>query len=137
VRVSPCEARHGLGGSGAVHHYPARDGSLTAAGGASVFIRSMSDENAALLRRRYRVSGRVQGVGFRAWAVRRARELPVRGLIRNASDGTVEVEAEGAADAIRRLEELLRRGPALARVQGVTRLEPTEDGLPDGFDVAW
>lgn len=88
-------------------------------------------------RRRFRVSGRVQGVGFRAWAVRRARELPVRGVVRNAADGSVEVEAEGAADALRRLEELLRRGPTLARVQAVKRLEPTDRRLGAGFDVVY
>ena len=97
----------------------------------------MREETEGVIRRHYRVAGRVQGVGFRAWAVRRARELPVRGLIRNANDGTVEVEAEGDADAMRRLEELLHRGPALARVTDVSRLEPTERRLSDGFDVAY
>jgi acylphosphatase len=87
------------------------------------------------IRRRYRVTGRVQGVGFRAWAVRRALELPLRGVIRNAADGSVEVEVEGGADALRRLEELLRRGPSLARVQSVTPLDPTDRVLADGFEI--
>jgi acylphosphatase len=88
-------------------------------------------------RRRYRVAGRVQGVGFRAWTVRRARELGLRGLVRNHQDGWVEVEAEGATGALERLEELLRRGPPLALVRDVKVVTPSQRDLPDGFELAW
>ena len=67
------------------------------------------------------VRGRVQGVGFRAWTERAARQFGVRGgRVRNLPDGAVEVEAEAPDRA--RLDGLLRAlhvGPASARVEGV------------------
>ncbi|MBA4072701.1 MAG: acylphosphatase [Gemmatimonas sp.] len=66
-----------------------------------------------------RVRGRVQGVGFRWFVARTARELALRGWVRNADDGTVEVAAEGAAAQVERLLEALRRGPPHAVVQSV------------------
>jgi acylphosphatase len=89
----------------------------------------------ATVRRRYRVSGRVQGVGFRVWTVRRASALGLRGSVRNLGDGGVEVEAEGPLGAVQRLVELLRRGPALAQVREVRELLPGDDELPAGFDL--
>ena len=70
------------------------------------------------------VRGHVQGVGFREATVRRARELGVRGWVRNRDDGTVQVHAEGSAPAVEALLALLRVGPPLARVESV-ELEPT------------
>lgn len=86
-------------------------------------------------RRRYRVRGIVQGVGFRAWVIRRARRLEVRGTVRNCADGSVEVEAAGEQARLDQLEALLDRGPPLARVSAVTRLDPTTNTLPRGFEV--
>jgi acylphosphatase len=88
-------------------------------------------------RQRFLVRGRVQGVGFRAWIMRRGRELGLRGRVRNLSDGTVEVEAEGDVDSMRRLLELLRKGPPLAVVREVRELPPLGDALPPDFDVAY
>ena len=64
------------------------------------------------------VRGRVQGVGFRAATEETARALGVGGWVRNMPDGAVEVEAEGPEDALRALEQFLRRGPRMARVTG-------------------
>jgi acylphosphatase len=86
-------------------------------------------------RRGWRVAGRVQGVGFRWSTVRAAREAGLRGSVRNAADGSVEVVAEGATAALDRLERWLGEGPPGARVEGVER---TEVGLPipeEGFVV--
>ena len=69
--------------------------------------------------RRFRISGRVQGVGFRAFAARAARTLRLRGGARNLDDGRVEVVASGAVHALERLESALREGPHLARVARV------------------
>lgn len=66
-----------------------------------------------------RVSGRVQGVGFRYWTEDVAQSLGVCGWVRNCDNGDVEVEAEGPRDV---LEEFLRRlheGPVLARVRDI------------------
>ena len=64
------------------------------------------------------VRGRVQGVGFRASTEETARALGLGGWVRNMPDGAVEVEAEGPEDALRELEQFLRRGPRMARVTG-------------------
>lgn len=73
-----------------------------------------------------RVVGRVQGVGFRWWAVRQADELGLTGWVMNADDErTVEIVAEGAPDALDELERRLWRGPDGARVERVdSRREP-------------
>jgi acylphosphatase len=63
------------------------------------------------------VRGRVQGVGFRWFVARRARELALTGWVRNAMDGTVEVAAVGAAERVEALLAALRLGPPLAGVQ--------------------
>jgi DNA ligase D-like protein (predicted 3'-phosphoesterase) len=65
------------------------------------------------------VRGDVQGVGFRAAIVRRARGLDVMGWVRNGEDGTVQVHAEGVPRAVDELVAFLHDGPPLARVAGV------------------
>lgn len=62
------------------------------------------------------VSGRVQGVGFRYFVRQHARSLDLRGWVANRPDGTVEVAAEGAPEAVDALRDLLREGPPGARV---------------------
>ena len=69
--------------------------------------------------RRWRISGRVQGVGYRAFAARAGRALNLRGGARNLDDGRVEVIASGAVHALDRLEAALGEGPGLARVSRV------------------
>jgi len=61
----------------------------------------------------------VQGVGFRFFAERHARQLGLEGYVRNRYDGAVEVEAEGAAPALEQFLNEIRQGPRLARVQDV------------------
>jgi len=71
------------------------------------------------VRRRVRVHGRVQGVGFR-WSTREAaRRAGVGGVVRNLPDGTVEAEVEGAPDAVDAMLAFLREGPPAALVTGV------------------
>jgi len=69
--------------------------------------------------RRFRISGRVQGVGYRAFAARTGRALNLRGGARNLDDGRVEVIASGAAHALDRLEAALGEGTGLSRVSRV------------------
>jgi acylphosphatase len=78
--------------------------------------------------RRFLVAGQVQGVGFRWFVARRARELGLGGYARNLHDGRVEVVATGGdAETMARLEELLRAGPAHARVESVEREDRQDD----------
>lgn len=65
------------------------------------------------------VSGLVQGVSYRAFAVSEARALNLAGYARNLAHGNVEVVALGPRPALERLVEHLRRGPRLSRVDGV------------------
>lgn len=69
--------------------------------------------------RRARVTGRVQGVFFRAWTQQQAGELGVRGWVRNASDGSVEAHLEGDEAAVKALIQRLNEGPPSAQVERV------------------
>jgi acylphosphatase len=71
------------------------------------------------LARRFVVCGRVQGIGFRAFAYDHAIHEGISGFARNMPNGCVEVMAEGEAEAMRRLEMALRQGPPGARVDNV------------------
>lgn len=84
---------------------------------------------------RFLVSGRVQGVFFRACAQTEAQRLSLRGYARNLADGRVEVLAVGAASAIESLAEWLRRGPPMAIVVDVERSLADADEAPAGFEV--
>lgn len=66
-----------------------------------------------------RVSGRVQGVGFRYHIVNRAAQLGLVGYARNMEDGAVEIRAEGSPEALEMLVDAARRGPRWARVDDV------------------
>ena len=72
-----------------------------------------------ILARRYLVRGVVQGVGFRYFTARAARDAGLAGYVRNLADGRVEVVAEGQSAAVESLERVIRNGPPLARVDGV------------------
>jgi acylphosphatase len=73
--------------------------------------------------RRYLVSGRVQGVGFRYFVEKNAVRLGVTGWVRNLDDGRVEVQAQGTAEQLAALEGVLRQGPRWAEVRGVEVME--------------
>ncbi len=77
---------------------------------------------------RFLVRGLVQGVGFRWFALRRARALGITGYVRNLPDGAVEVVAHADDPAaLGRFEELLARGPDHAVVETVEREDLPED----------
>ena len=84
----------------------------------------------------WRVTGRVQGVGFRWFARQQARRWGVRGWVRNLPDGSVEIAAQGSADAIEGLLAAVRRGPPGAEVADIEKL--SSGGLtefPDPFSI--
>jgi acylphosphatase len=73
-----------------------------------------------------RISGRVQGVGFRDWTERKASELGLSGWVRNLASGDVEALFSGPADALDTMLAACRRGPQLARVDDVKIAEAAE-----------
>ncbi|HOY63470.1 MAG: Acylphosphatase [bacterium ADurb.Bin236] len=79
-----------------------------------------------------RVSGRVQGVGYRYFARETAVMLGLGGFARNLPGGDVEVEAEGERESLERLLEALRKGPPASRVSGVE----AEWSEPEGGNAA-
>jgi acylphosphatase len=81
------------------------------------------------------VSGRVQGVGFRAWVVRQATELGIAGSVWNRPDGGVEAEAVGSGAVLERFVAALRQGPRMARVEQVSEQWFECREAPRGFQV--
>jgi len=79
--------------------------------------------------------GRVQGVGFRAFVVRQAAELGLRGEVWNREDGGVEAEAVGPDPVLRRFVAALRSGPSHARVEHVAEQWFERAEAPSGFRV--
>ena len=77
---------------------------------------------------RLRITGEVQGVGYRIWATRTASTHGLCGWVRNRSDGSVEATATGAPEAIAAFVEACWQGPRAARVNGVTLVDAEDDG---------
>lgn len=87
------------------------------------------------LRLRLLISGRVQGVGFRAFALREARWLGVSGYVRNLVDGRVEAVVQGSSNQVEALISACRRGPMHARVHDVATELATGGDLPFPFEM--
>jgi acylphosphatase len=77
------------------------------------------------------IAGRVQGVGFRAWTSRAARDRGLRGWVRNRNDGRVEALLIGDDKDVEAMIEACRTGPRLARVDGIERFPGDDDGSSD------
>jgi acylphosphatase len=88
-----------------------------------------------LTSRRFVISGRVQGVGFRYFVQSAAVRESIRGWVRNLDDGRVEAAAAGDGDAMARFEDALRQGPAGARVDHVQVDETFPLGTVSGFHI--
>ena len=81
--------------------------------------------------RQVTVTGRVQGVGYRAWVEHQARNRNLEGWVRNRSDGSVEALFAGPPDLVSEMVARCRRGPSSARVDAVQ-----EDGAsPDALNL--
>ena len=89
------------------------------------------DESKAV---KVRVSGVVQGVGFRYYAHRVAVSLGLDGYVRNMSDGSVEAVAQGNAETVDLFLEKIAKGPPGSRVRGISVSERPPAGY-DGFEI--
>jgi acylphosphatase len=82
------------------------------------------------------VHGKVQGVGFRAFVLERARSLGLVGWVRNSADGlSVELVADGDAESLAQLQAALRSGPPSARVDHVACAPSTAAEHVEGFQI--
>jgi acylphosphatase len=89
-----------------------------------------------LAARRYVVSGRVQGVGFRFYVFEAAEAEGVSGWVKNLGDGRVEAMIEGERESVDRVEARIRRGPPAARVEHVETNDEVPTGRLTGFRIA-
>jgi acylphosphatase len=78
------------------------------------------------------ITGRVQGVWYRAWTIEQATARGLRGWVRNRQDGSVEALISGPADKVDDMVQACRSGPKLARVDGI-EIFAAEGNIPDGF----
>jgi acylphosphatase len=85
--------------------------------------------------RRFVISGRVQGVGFRWFTKDVAVREGATGYVRNLPDGRVEALVEGDTATVSRVERLLRQGPPGARVQAVNAMTEEPSGAYDAFSI--
>lgn len=76
----------------------------------------------------------MQGVGYRYFAARAARELGIRGWVRNLADGRVEALASGPSEAVEAFLQRVREGPSHGRVANVEVLE-TEEPVGGRFEI--
>jgi acylphosphatase len=99
----------------------------------------MTPTEKAIEARRFVVRGRVQGVGFRWFVEREAHILGIAGWVRNNSDGSVEVLAQGTRDQLSGLHARLRQGPRAARVDSVDESEAKPAANMNTFRIegAW
>src|SRR5664279_4683607 len=96
-------------------------------------------EPTAVQARRFLVRGRVQGVGFRWFVEREAHILGIAGWVRNNSDSSVEVLAQGTRDQLSGLRSRLQQGPRAARVDNVEEAEASAVSGMTSFRIegAW
>ena len=85
--------------------------------------------------KKYIITGRVQGVGFRYFVARLAREFHLAGWVRNLPDGGVEAFVTGPAGKLKLLEGELRVGPPRAEVRSVNAEEAPLDAKIEGFHI--
>jgi acylphosphatase len=88
-----------------------------------------------VIARRFTISGRVQGVGFRMYVQDHADVEGVHGYVRNLPDGRVEVVVEGDGESVVRVERALRRGPPSARIEDVQVEAVAPSGRATGFSI--
>lgn len=92
----------------------------------------MSDHSAAM---RVRISGKVQGVGFRVWTCDEAVRLGLTGWVRNERDGSVAALIAGSDSAVAAMIERLKRGPSGASVSSVETEAAQIEKMPADFRI--
>lgn len=86
------------------------------------------EDKKGFVRVRALISGRVQHVGFRYWALEQAERLGLTGSVKNLTDGSVEIFIQGRPENVSEMKEKLKRGPSMANV---TRLIFYNEGVKE------
>ena len=89
------------------------------------------------VRKHVYLSGRVQGVGFRAFTMRTAQQLNVNGWVKNLSDGRVEAILTGSEEKVDKMLEQVKQGPSFAKVDDIEIREEDYQGQYDKFEVRY
>ncbi len=89
------------------------------------------------VRKAIRVHGRVQGVGFRFFAVGVARGLGLAGTVENLPDGSVEIVIEGRERPVREFTDMIRGGPPSSRVDRMDIRDEKPSGCEDRFEIRY
>lgn len=95
----------------------------------------MSEER--IVQRGYRVSGRVQGVFFRAWTRDTAREMGLAGTVKNLLDGSVEAHFRGPEAAVEKMAERLWEGSPASHVEDVESVESGQELESNDFRILY
>jgi acylphosphatase len=85
--------------------------------------------------KRYRISGQVQGVGYRYFVWREAQALSLDGWVRNCADGTVEALFKGSEEDQAAIRLRLEDGPRYSRVLAVESVDEPDKSVPSGVDI--
>jgi acylphosphatase len=85
--------------------------------------------------KQYLIRGRVQGVGYRYFALQAAERHGIRGFVRNLVRGDVEVQAEAEEDALESFKQELGRGPRMSRVTEIAEKDLPVSGLYSSFTI--
>ena len=85
--------------------------------------------------KRYRISGQVQGVGYRYFVWREAQALSLDGWVRNCADGTVEALFDGSDEDHATIRRRLEEGPRYSRVSAVESFDEPDESVPSGVDI--
>lgn len=89
------------------------------------------------VRKHVYLSGRVQGVGFRAFTQRTAQRLEVNGWVKNLSDGRVEAVFAGPKEEVDKILAQVKKGPSFAEVNNIEITDETYQGEYDNFEIRY
>lgn len=95
------------------------------------------DIMAAKVRKHVYISGRVQGVGFRAFTTRAAHSLGVNGWVKNLSDGRVEAVFSGSKEQVEKILGQVKEGPSFAKVDDIEVMDENYKGEYSSFEVKY
>ncbi len=90
-----------------------------------------------LIQRGFRITGRVQGVFFRAWTRETGADMGLGGTVRNLPDGSVEAHVVGLAERVEALEKRFWEGPSASKVDGVESFPSQAKLDPNAFEILY